>query len=134
MARLPMPMKVTNLRFTADNAVSFRLEWDGAHAYASVIDHFRVRFMLTNLHDVGIGITDAQIQAEMESWDDQDPPVAAETMLPTGWDANIKVYRGGMKLAAPADPTTTAMVDGTFTNIGLMQRFVRCIAQARTAD
>ena len=49
MARLPTPTTITDLHFTADNSVEFELAWDGADTYASMIDHLRVRFMLTNL-------------------------------------------------------------------------------------
>ena len=69
MARLPTPTTITDLRFTADNSVAFELAWAGGDAYAGMIDHLRVRFMLTNLEEVGAGITDAQVMTEMANWD-----------------------------------------------------------------
>ena len=99
--------------------------------YAAQINHLRVRFMLTNLEEVGTGITDAQIGTEMEGWDDTD--TLADQATPTGWDANLVIHQIGEDYAV-TNGTADSPIAGTFTDDALRQRFVRCIVQARTAD
>ena len=131
MARLPTPTTITDLRFTADNSVAFELAWAGGDAYASMIDHLRVRFMLTNLEEVGAGITPAQVMTEMANWADTD--IVADQATPAGWDTNLVIHQIGEDYDV-ADGTLDSPMDGTFTDDALRQRFVRCIVQARTAD
>ena len=133
MARLPTPTTITDLRFTADNSVEFELAWDGTDTYAGMIDHLRVRFMLTNLEEVGAGITPAQIETEMEGWADTD--TVADQATPTGWDTNLVIHQIGEDYTpTAAEKTAGVMPNQPFTDDALRQRFVRCIVQARTAD
>ena len=57
MARLPMLVQITDLRFTADDRVTFTLEWP-ADINGDKIDHIRVRFLMTNLLSIGGTITE----------------------------------------------------------------------------
>ena len=151
MARLPTPMMVDSLRFTGNTRVEFTVKWASNDPFAGMIDHIYVRFLMTNLLSVGMGIDDAAMLAEMEGWTDllvgpgagprhmvgaQPPP------LPTSWDANLgtlhRIDYRSIAVPTPAvDKGGVADIhaeDYVVTDTAFQQRFVRLIAQARTAD
>ena len=139
MARLPMLVAVQDLRFTSDNTLGFTLRWDASAMFAASINHVRVRFMLTNLASVGMGITDADIKTLMEAWDDED--AVEDIATPATWESTLVIHQIGDTYGRAADPggvfTAAERAAGaaarSFTNGVVRQRFVRCIAQARTA-
>ena len=146
MARLPTPMMVENLRFTGNMELQFTVKWASDDTYAAMIDHIRVRLMMTNLLDVGVD--EDAVLAEMESWNDILRDTAGLSSagiesLPTGWDPNLAqlhridyrspvVVNPGNDNATPGDMTHEE--DYTVTDVAFQQRFVRLVAQARTPN
>ena len=156
MARLPTPIRVDNLRFTGNTRLAFTVKWASDDPFAGMIDHIRLRFMMTNLLDLGPGIDADVVNEVMEAWDDltlTGPGLsAADTeavpTMPPAWDANLGTlhridYRSA-KIATPDADNATAgdniheeefgTAASRITNAAFQQRFVRLIAQARTPD
>ena len=158
MARLPTPIRVDNLRFTGNTRLQFTLKWASNDPYAEKIDHIRLRFMMTNLLDLGTGIDADVVKAIMEAWNDITPLTgpglsAADTeVVPTAapaWDMNLLTlhridYRSA-KIVLPASDNGAMTNDNIHEEVfgaaaplvdddAFQQRFVRLIAQARTPD
>ena len=147
MARLPTPMEVNDLRFTGNTELRFTVKWESDDDYADMIDHIRVRFMMTNLSD--IGVDDATLKTEVEGWDDlgmlvaEGKSAADIEAVPSSWDGELgtlhRIDYRGPHISDPGSDNATAGDDTheatfTITDASFQQRFVRLFAQARTAD
>ena len=147
MARLPTPMMVDDLRFTGNRQLEFTVKWASNDPFAGMIDHIYVRFMMTNL--LALGVTEDVAGALMES--DSDLTMAVGTSAASTWalpamlwDQNLGMlhridYRSAVVVAPDTDNVPGAPADTheeTFMvmDTAFQQRFVRLIAQARTAD
>ena len=144
MARLPTPMMVDDLQFFDNTTLVFTVKWAADDPYASMIDHIRVRFMMTNF--LYVGVDDDAVLAEMESWEDLPlmgmglSAVAGEMVPIVGWYAALDLlhridYRSPV-IVTPDMPSGGIHVElfNGITSVAFQQRFVRLIAQARTAD
>ncbi len=147
MARLPTSVKVDNLRFTGNTTLAFTVKWESDDHYAGMIDHIRVRLMMTNLS--AVGVDEAAVKMVMEGWDDIaqmgeglsapmeiDPP-------PDMWEDTLVLHRIDYRSPNGIDGDDDNGVDDddnvheeafTIMDTSFQQRFVRLIAQARTAD
>ena len=164
MARLPTLMMVSDLRFEGGNTqVKFTVKWASDDPYAAMIDHIRVRFMMTNLLALGVGDADEDAAAaltEMEGWVDYMIPVpvppgeaksaAGVEAVPAvslgdlqDWDSHLGTLHR-LDWRSPGGFTgelDNGVADDNFheetwmvSDPAFQQRFVRLIAQARTAD
>ena len=153
MARLPTPIEVDDLRFASNTRLQFILKWASNDPYAGMIDHIRIRFMMTNLLDLGTGIDAAAVKAVMEAWGDLtlmgSGLSAADTeLVPAAWDQSLGTlhridYRSTKIVTPNADNVTAGdniheeafgVAAPPVTSAAFQQRFVRLIAQARTPD
>ena len=129
MARLPMPMQVVDLRFETDTRVAFTIAWDPLDPYVDLMDHIRVRFLLTNL--LALGAADDVVEDLLEALPDSD--VVAAIPHPGGvYTPNLVMHYIG-ETYTPIDGASGTFTN-TFTNAALQQRFVRCTAQPRVVD
>ena len=147
MARLPTPMMVDNLRFTDNTTLAFTVKWASDDPYAGMIDHIRVRFMMTNLLALGVGgaeIPPEDVKIVMEEWTTELTILTAGTEpVPTGWNPDLGVlHRIDDQSTTPFDGTDDNATAGdniheeelTTSHAAFQQRFVRLIAQARTRE
>lgn len=130
MARLPMLAELTDLRFTSSDTVAFTISWNVEDSYANLIDEIRVRFLLSNLLDLGGSDDDVAVFMEgLDDWEEE-PPTALT--VPDGWTADLVLYHAGKTYDVSEADLASGIMNLTFTHDALRQRFVRAIAQPRT--
>ena len=130
MARLPMLAEISDLRFTSSISVAFTIRWDAADSYAHLIDEIRVRFLLSNLLD--LGADDDAVAEFMEELDDWAATTASALTVPAGWASDLALYHIGRTYTVSDADLSAARMSLAFTDPSLRQRFVRAIAQSRT--
>ena len=142
MARLPTPAAIIDLRFTSTIGIAATIQWDGDDPFAELIRGLYIRFLLSNLEDLGAP-DDAAISTFMESFEEHTDVGMPQPRIAPGppgppdpWAQDISLIMYHFDLAIPI--TEEEAKAGEYllewSAPVLAQHFVRVIVQARTAD
>ena len=133
MARLPTPVAVTDLRFVDVDSIEATILWDGEDIYAELMRGLYIRFLLSNLYD--LGADDDAVSIEMQSWDDYtDVGMPRVVTIPDMWDGRLQLHHFDLSVPITEAEAKTGQYLFMWRAQALAQRFVRIIVQARTAD
>ena len=142
MARLPTPATIVDLRFTSSTSVAATIRWDGDDPFAELIRGLYIRFLLSNLADLGAP-NDDDISTFMEELDDYTdvgipqsiPPARDPVTFAPLWE-DLPLLLHYFDLAVPITEEEAKAGEYLFEWRApvLAQHFVRVIVQARTAD
>ena len=142
MARLPTPATVVDLRFTSTTRVAATIRWDGDDPFAELMRGLYIRFLLSNLADLGAP-NDAGISTFMESLDDYTnvgvpqsvaPPSDPITFAPLWADLPLLLHYFDLAVPITEEEAKAGEYLLEWSAPVLAQHFVRIIVQARTAD
>ena len=132
MARLPTPAIVTDLHFVGPDRIEATIYWDGDDPYAELMRGLYLRFLLSNLEDLGVG--DDEVSTAMQSWADHtDVGSPMEVIIPA-WAMNLQMQYFDLLVRISETEAKAGQYLFTWRASVLAQRFVRMIVQARTAD
>ena len=132
MARLPTPATIVDLRSTSATSIAATIRWDGDDSFAELIRGLYIRFLLSNLAD--LGVDEDIVSTEMESWDDYtDVGMPQPRIIPGSHTLLLLQY---FDLSVPITEEEAKVGEYLFEWRApvLAQHFIRIIVQARTAD
>ena len=133
MARLPTPATVTNLRFVGPDSIEATIYWDGDDPYAELMRGLYLRFLLSNLED--LGVDEGMVSETMESLvDHTDVGSPMEVVVPAGWAMNLQMQYFDLSVRISEAEAKAGQYLFAWRAPVLAQRFVRMMVQARTAD
>ena len=133
MARLPTPATVVDLRFTSTARVAATIRWDGDDPFAELMRGLYIRFLLSNLADLGAP-NDVDIFTVMESLDDHTDIGMPQGVIISGWAANLQMQYFDLAVPITEEEAKAGEYLLEWSAPVLAQHFVRIIVQARTAD